>query len=246
MKHFTAATIAVALGLALVGCGSSNKTSTSTSTSTSPSTSTTTSTTSATPGAHASPTIDDYLRDSHITETPIHHGDPGPNVDLPVPSGWQLNDNAGTPYGGIILAQPANPSDPPTITALYSKLTGDVDQAKIIQYAPNELMGLPSYQGTGNGQASARRISGLAAERHVPAGRQDAGRRAEDGGHSQPGRGVRAPTQRRLAAERSGSADGRQQHHRRQDDHYPLTHDKADRAAEMNTLRGAPSEIATP
>ena len=154
MKHLTAATITVALSLALVGCGSSNKTSTSTSTSTSPSTSTTTSTTSATPGAHASPTIDDYLRDSHITETPIHHGDPGPNVDLPVPPGWQLNDNAGTPYGGIILAQPANPSDPPTITALYSKLTGDVDQAKIIQYAPNELMGLPGYQGTGNGQAS--------------------------------------------------------------------------------------------
>ena len=154
MKHLTAATITVALGLALVGCGSSNKTSTSTSTSTSPSTSTTTSTTSATPGAHASPTIDDYLRDSHITETPIHHGDPGPNVDLPVPAGWQINQNSSTSYGGIVLAQPANPSDPPTISALYSKLTGDIDQAKIIQYAPNELIGLPGYQGSGNGQAS--------------------------------------------------------------------------------------------
>jgi hypothetical protein len=125
-------------------------TSTSTSTATSP----TMSTTSATTGAQVGPTIADYIRDSHITETPIHHGDPGPNVDLPVPPGWQLNDNAGTSYGGIVLAQPANPSDPPTISALYSKLTGDVDQAKIIQYAPNELMGLPGYQGTGNGQAS--------------------------------------------------------------------------------------------
>jgi len=53
-----------------------------------------------------------------------------------------------------MLAQPANPSDPPTILALYSKLTGDVDPAKIIQYAPNELLGLPGYQGSGNRQAS--------------------------------------------------------------------------------------------
>lgn len=40
------------------------------------------------------------------------------------------------------------------ITALYSKLTGDVDPAKIIQYAPNELLGLPGYPGSGNGRAA--------------------------------------------------------------------------------------------
>src|SRR6516165_8438053 len=157
MKHLTAATIAVALSLALVGCGSNKTTtptSTSTSTSKSTSTSTTTSTTSATPGAQSINTNADATTENHITETPIHHGDPGPNVDLPVPDGWQVNQNSGTSYGGTVLAQPANPSDPPTISALYSKLTGDVDQAKIIQYAPNELIGLPGYQGSGNGQAS--------------------------------------------------------------------------------------------
>jgi Probable lipoprotein LpqN len=158
MKHLTAATITVALSLALVACGSDNKTSpatsTSTSKSTSTSTSTTTSTATATPGAQGGPTIADYVRDNHITETPIHHGDPGPNVDLPVPQGWQINQNAGTSYGGIVFTQPANPADPPTISALYSKLTGDVDPAKIIQYAPNEVLGLPGYQGTGNGRAS--------------------------------------------------------------------------------------------
>jgi hypothetical protein len=156
MKHLTAATVTVALGLALVGCGSGNKTSTSTSTSisTSTSTSTTTSTTSATPGAQANKTIADYITDNHITETPVHHGDPGPNIDLPVPAGWQINQNAGTSYGGIVLTQPANPADPPTISALFSKLSGDVDQAKIIQYAPGELQNLPGYQGSGNGQAS--------------------------------------------------------------------------------------------
>jgi Probable lipoprotein LpqN len=52
------------------------------------------------------------------------------------------------------LAQPANPSDPPTISALVSKLTGDVDPAKIIQYAPGELQNLPAYQGSGDGTAS--------------------------------------------------------------------------------------------
>jgi hypothetical protein len=154
VKQLTAAIITLALGLALVGCGS-NKTSPSTSTSTATSTSTTTmAATSATPSAQGGPTIADYIRDSHITETPVHHGDPGPNVDLPVPAGWQINQNASTSYGGIVLAQPANPSDPPTISAVYTKLTGDIDQAKIIQYAPNELLGLPGYQGSGNGQAS--------------------------------------------------------------------------------------------
>ena len=53
-----------------------------------------------------------------------------------------------------MLTQPANPADPPTISALFSKLTGDVDPAKIIQYAPGELQNLPGYQGSGNGQAS--------------------------------------------------------------------------------------------
>jgi len=38
--------------------------------------------------------------------------------------------------------------------ALVSKLTGDVDQAKIIQYAPGELQNLPGYQGPGDGTAS--------------------------------------------------------------------------------------------
>lgn len=71
-----------------------------------------------------------------------------------MPPGWQLNKNSGTSYGGIVLAQPATPADPPTISALISKLMGDVDPAKIIQYAPGELQNLPGYQGTGDGSAS--------------------------------------------------------------------------------------------
>ncbi|MGZ4582834.1 MAG: envelope biogenesis lipoprotein LpqN [Mycobacterium sp.] len=160
MKYLTAATVSITLILALVGCGSDNKSgnkpssSTSTSTSTSSSTSAGSSATSTAPAAGAKYTIADYVRDNHLTETPVHHGDPGPNVDLPVPAGWQINQNAGTSYGGIVLSQPANPADPPSISALLSKLTGDVDPAKIIQYAPGELQNLPGYQGTGDGTAS--------------------------------------------------------------------------------------------
>ncbi|MGA9360762.1 MAG: LpqN/LpqT family lipoprotein [Mycobacterium sp.] len=157
MKYFAAAIATGALGLALVSCGSDNKSSTtSTSTSTSTATSAATSSpTSAAPGAQAHKTIADYITENKITETPIHRGDPGsPNIDLPLPPGWKVVDgNTGTSYGGIVLAQPANPADPPTIVAQVSKLTGDVDQAKLIQYASGELQNLPGYDGNA-GQAS--------------------------------------------------------------------------------------------
>jgi Probable lipoprotein LpqN len=160
MKYLTAATIAMALSLALSGCGSDSKTSTSTSTSTSASP--TSSATSATPGAQAHKTIADYIRDNHITETPVHQGDPdSPTIDLALPDGWKINEGSGAAYDTIVLAQPANPSDPPTISVFVSKLTGDVDQAKIIQYAPGELQNLPGYDGSGNGTAST--LAGLQA-----------------------------------------------------------------------------------
>lgn len=156
MRYFTAAIATVALSLALVGCGSDNKSNTKTSTSTSTSTSTVTSSAASTAPAGAKYSIADYVRDNNITETPVHHGDPGsPTINLPVPPGWQLiSESAGAPYGGIVLAQPADPNDPPTIVALVAKLTGNVDQAKIIQFAPGELQNLPGYDGSGNGNAS--------------------------------------------------------------------------------------------
>lgn len=150
MKQLTGAAVAVALSLALVGCGSGGKSDskTSTSTSTSTSSSTTTETTSATSSAHANKSIADYIVENRINETPVHRGDPGPSVDLPAPPGWQIAQHSPTSYGGIVLAQPANPDDPPTIVAIFSKLTGNVDPAKILLYAPGELQNLPDYQGS--------------------------------------------------------------------------------------------------
>jgi Probable lipoprotein LpqN len=66
-----------------------------------------------------------------------------------MPTGWKvIEGDSGTSYGGIVLAQPANPSDAPTIVAELSKLTGDVDQAKLIQFASGDLQNLPGYDGS--------------------------------------------------------------------------------------------------
>lgn len=160
MKHFTAAVATVALSLALAGCSFNIKTDsapTTSPTTTSPTTSTTT--TSATTSAQAAGpnyTIADYIRDNHIQETPVHHGDPGsPTIDLPVPDDWRLlPESSRAPYGGIVYTQPADPNDPPTIVAILSKLTGDIDPAKVLQFAPGELKNLPGFQSSGDGSAA--------------------------------------------------------------------------------------------
>ncbi|BDX30555.1 hypothetical protein TUM20985_11020 [Mycobacterium antarcticum] len=151
------------LGLALAGCGSDSKTeasssssSSSSSTSTSSSASESTSTSSAAPteATGPNPTIADYIKENGITETPVKSGDPGaPTVDLPTPEGWA---DAGdkTPegaYGAIIFSDPAMAADPPSIVAIMSKLTGEVDPAKIFEYAPGELKNLPGYESAGDG-----------------------------------------------------------------------------------------------
>jgi tetratricopeptide (TPR) repeat protein len=97
-------------------------------------------------------TIADYIRDNNIAETPVHRGDPGaPSLDLPMPPGWE---DAGdrTPewaYGAIVYNDPAKGigNDPPTIIALMSKLSGNVDESKVIEYGPNELKNLSGYVG---------------------------------------------------------------------------------------------------
>jgi len=144
--------VATALAvLALGACGSSDETA-STATS-SPSDATTTSAAAATSSAHAAKpnvTLADYLRDNGIAETSIHHGDPGaPTIDLPMPPDWRPGGRAvpDFAYGGIIYDNPVSPRDPSSIFAMVSKLTGDIDPAKILEFAPGELRNLPGYKG---------------------------------------------------------------------------------------------------
>lgn len=155
-----AATFAAALALVLSGCGSDTKTEPSTSTSAKTSASTTTSasessesestTTEAAPGA-AGQTIAEYIDENGIQQTVVTPGEEGaPNVDLPTPEGWETTSEnlpEGS-YGGVrYTGADADPGFPPTIYAYLSKLEGDVDPATLLELAPNELKGLPEYQG---------------------------------------------------------------------------------------------------
>lgn len=151
------AVAAVVLSLGLVGCGSDTTTETTSSTEETTSTTTTTTSKAAPPTSAAAfgpnYTILDYVRDNGITETPIKRGDPGsPTIDLPVPEGWQTADNLPEePYGAIVYPGSTVPNNPPRILALVAKLTGDVDPAKIIEFAPGEIKNLPGYESMGDG-----------------------------------------------------------------------------------------------
>jgi hypothetical protein len=161
------AVAAVALGIGLVGCGSETKGEATSSKEPTSATSTTTSSAAPTTSAQASGpnyTIVDYIRDNNIVESPVHRGDPGsPTLNLPFPPGWE-DAGARTPdwaWGAIVMNDPAMAQDPPTIIALMSKLSGNVDPAKVLEFAPNEIKNLPGYGGESNGSPS--QLSGFEA-----------------------------------------------------------------------------------
>jgi hypothetical protein len=153
---------AIAIGIGLSGCGSDTKSAPSTSKQTSAASSSATSskapaTSKAPAAAGPNKTIVDYIKENNITEAPVHRGDAGsPTIDLPVPPGWE-DAGSHTPewaYAAILASDPAMAQDPPTVIALVSKLSGDVDPAKILEYAQGEIKNLPGYDGAGEGSPS--------------------------------------------------------------------------------------------
>jgi hypothetical protein len=160
MKTGGTAIAVVALGLALAGCGSDTKTAPSSSASSSSASSSSKSSgaapTKSPQAAGKNETIANYIKANGITETPVKRGDPGsPTIGLPVPGGW-ADAGAKTPeyaWGAIVFSDPAMAADPPSIVELVSKLSGNVDPAKIIEYAPGELKNLPGFEG-GDGNTS--------------------------------------------------------------------------------------------
>ncbi|MGW0159345.1 LpqN/LpqT family lipoprotein [Mycobacterium sp. NPDC003323] len=155
-----AAVAAAVLSLALAGCGSDSSTGPDTGTeeTTSPSAAaapeTDTATADPAPPAGENLTIAQYIQQNGITEAQVKRGDPGsPTINLPTPPGW-VDAGPATPewaWGQMVFADPAMPPPPPTITAILSKLSGDVDGAKILEYAPGELKNLPEYNGGNDG-----------------------------------------------------------------------------------------------
>jgi hypothetical protein len=149
------ALMAVIVGLALAGCGSKEKKDEA---STSAKASTSSSSAPSTTKAPYAKTIPEYIKQNGITETPVKRGDPGsPDIILPFPPGWEDIGPGLTAWawGGIkFTGDPAMAANPPTIIALLSKLTGNVEAAKIFEFAPGEMKNLPGYEGDGVGSAS--------------------------------------------------------------------------------------------
>ncbi|WP_441958057.1 LpqN/LpqT family lipoprotein [Mycolicibacterium houstonense] len=102
-------------------------------------------------GTHAF-TIADYIKQNGIVETPVHRGDPGsPTFNMPTPPGW-IDAGTRTPdwaYSAIVN-DPANPTDPPSVISLISKLAGNVDPNKLLEFAPSELQNLADYKPEGD------------------------------------------------------------------------------------------------
>ena len=148
------AIMAVIVGLALAGCGSDEKKDEASASEKATSSSAGPSTTKA-PYAQ---TIPEYIKQNGLTETPVKRGDPGsPDIILPFPPGWEDLGPATPPWawGGIkFTGDPAMAQNPPTIIALLSKLQGNVDTKKILEFAPGEMKNLPGYEGDGVGSAS--------------------------------------------------------------------------------------------
>jgi hypothetical protein len=160
--------VTAALAIALSGCGSSTTTAPSTSTSAPNSSSATTSAKAApssTPKVAPreedktgpNPTIASYIQQNNIQETPVKKGDPGsPTIDMPVPDGWEPagSDTPDWAYGAIVYKGPEGQEYTPSIVALLSKLTGNVDPQKIIDLAPGELQNLPGWKAMNEGEVS--------------------------------------------------------------------------------------------
>ena len=93
-------------------------------------------------------TLHKYIVDNDISEYPFRPEEPDtPKVDFPMPPDWS---DAGdqTPewaYGAIKYDKAVDPDDPPVVIAIASKLTGDVDPEKILEYAPGQLNELPEF-----------------------------------------------------------------------------------------------------
>ncbi|EHB55789.1 Lipoprotein LpqT [Mycolicibacterium rhodesiae JS60] len=142
-----AAGVAVVLGVTLVGCGSKTGSGTS-ATNSATTTSVTASSAPSTPVARPNKTINEYITENNIAETPIKPGDPGtPDFDFPFPPGWSPAGDK-TPewaYGAILYDKPADPNDTPFMYAIAVKLAGNVDAAKVLELAPSQLDDMPGF-----------------------------------------------------------------------------------------------------
>ncbi|ABM15589.1 MULTISPECIES: envelope biogenesis lipoprotein LpqN [Mycolicibacterium] len=152
-----AAIAAVALGIGLSACGSDSTDEKPSAASSSATSETAASPASPTPAAGPGITLAQYIEENGIAETPVLRGDPGaPTINLPFPQGWEAAGPRAPQgaYDAIIYTAGPPGAQPATIVAFVTKLTGNVDSAKIIEYAPNETRNLPGFEGADKGEPS--------------------------------------------------------------------------------------------
>ncbi|MDY6996169.1 MAG: LpqN/LpqT family lipoprotein [Actinomycetota bacterium] len=158
MRAGLIAIAAVALGIGLSACGSDTATEESASTTSEIATTTEAAPSSPPAGPAAGPkmTIADYVAENDIVQTTVLPGDPAaPTVTLPYARGWEdLEPLPEGAYDGMVFTAGPDTADPPTLIARMWKLTGDVDPAKVIEYAAGEMQNLPGFQGPDTGQPS--------------------------------------------------------------------------------------------
>lgn len=94
-------------------------------------------------------TLHQYIVDNNLAEVPFKKDDPGtPKIDFPFPPDWSPAGDR-TPdwaYGAIVYDKAPDPNNPPFMYAIASKLTGNVDPQKILEYAPGQLNELPEFK----------------------------------------------------------------------------------------------------
>jgi hypothetical protein len=151
----------VAMGVSLAGCSSSSSNNTASKTSTTGSAAT--SSPAQKPQSKVAhriaadgpnPSIASYFKDSKITATPVHRGDPGaPTINFPIPDGWADAgpDTPATAYWAIVDNGPEAAKYTPSIVATLSKLDGDVDPQKLIELAGGATKNLPGFAPYGDG-----------------------------------------------------------------------------------------------
>lgn len=113
-------------------------------------------------------TLHQFIIDNKLAEVPFRADEPGtPQIDFPLPPDWSSAGDR-TPewaYGAIVYDKATDPADPPFMVAIASKLTGDVDAEKILQYAPGQLNELPDF--TPRGEPKKDSLSGFEAIDYV-------------------------------------------------------------------------------
>ena len=172
------------------------------------------------------PTIASYFKDSKITATPVHRGDPGaPTINLPIPDGW-ADAGPDTPagaYWAIVDNGPEAAKYTPSIVATVSKLGGHVDPQKLIELAAGATEEPARFQAHGRRQrGQPRRLSRLPVRRHL-----DPGRQGEGGARTRSSSSTATTTSTCWSstptAFRTRSAGAtRDDHHRREDDDHPV------------------------